>query len=126
MLATIALLSILGNSPAWSAVALDRTRVIFYEDQSSVSLTITNKNIQLPYLAQGWIENEQSQKVSSPFVVLPPVQRLEPGKTSQIRIEALQEIAQLPQNKESLFYLAINAKDNFSANSSICSVVHSW
>lgn len=101
---TTTLLSVLYASQAWSAIALDRTRIIFNGEQKSVSLTITNKNPQLPYLAQGWIENNQSQKVSLPFVVLPPIQRLEPKKTSQIRIEALPEVARLPQDRESLFY----------------------
>ena len=99
-----ALLSVLCVSQAWAAVALDRTRVIFNGNEKSVSLTVTNKNPQLPYLAQGWIENDKSEKVTTPFVVLPPVQRLEPGKTSQVRIEALPEIAALPQDRESLFY----------------------
>jgi len=99
-----ALLSFCCSGQVWSAVALDRTRVIFNSGQKNVSLTITNKNAQLPYLAQGWIENDQSQKVALPFVVLPPVQRLEPGKTSQVRIEALPEVAKLPQDRESLFY----------------------
>ncbi|HEK1094868.1 TPA: fimbria/pilus periplasmic chaperone [Proteus mirabilis] len=89
---------------AWSAIALDRTRIIFGSNNKSVALTITNKNSQLPYLAQGWVENEQGVKVSSPFTVLPPVQRLEPEKTSQIRIEALPEINMLPKDRESLFY----------------------
>ncbi|HEM8865913.1 TPA: fimbria/pilus periplasmic chaperone [Providencia stuartii] len=104
LLMATALLSVMYASQAWSAIALDRTRVIFNGEQKSVSLTITNKNPQLPYLAQGWIENDQSQKVSSPFVVLPPLQRLEPGKTSQVRIEALPDVAALPQDRESLFY----------------------
>lgn len=101
---TVAILSVLCASQAWGAIALDRTRVIFNGDQKNVSLTVTNKNPQLPYLAQGWIENDKSEKVTTPFVVLPPVQRLEPGKTSQVRIEALPEISSLPQDRESLFY----------------------
>ncbi|WP_277850165.1 fimbria/pilus periplasmic chaperone [Moellerella wisconsensis] len=103
-LITTALLVVLYSTQAWSAVTLDRTRIIFNSDQKNVALTITNKNTQLPYLAQGWIENDQEQKVSSPFAVLPPVQRLEPGKSSQLRIDALPAVAQLPQDRESLFY----------------------
>lgn len=70
-LITTALLVVLYSTQAWSAVTLDRTRIIFNSDQKNVALTITNKNTQLPYLAQGWIENDQEQKVSSPFAVLP-------------------------------------------------------
>ncbi len=98
------LLSSLFSGSALSAIAIDRTRIIFNGDQKSVSITITNKNNQLPYLAQGWIENIQGVKVNSPFAVLPPVQRVEPEKSSQVRVEALPEISQLPQDRESVYY----------------------
>lgn len=104
MAAVAALIPVIFSTQVWGAVALDRTRVIFNGGQKTVSLTITNKNSQLPYLAQGWMENEQGKKITSPFTVLPPVQRLEPGKASQIRIEALPAVAQLPKDRESLFY----------------------
>ncbi len=42
-------------------------------------------------------------KITSPLIVLPPVQRLEPGKSSQMKIEALPDV-KLPQDRESLFY----------------------
>ncbi|EKT53662.1 fimbria/pilus periplasmic chaperone [Providencia burhodogranariea] len=102
-ISTILLSSFVSGS-AFSAIALDRTRIVFNGDQKSVSLTITNKNNQLPYLAQGWVENSQGQKITSPFAVLPPVQRVEPEKSTQVRIEALPEIATLPQDRESIYY----------------------
>ncbi|WP_259052760.1 fimbria/pilus periplasmic chaperone [Klebsiella sp. BIGb0407] len=89
---------------AQGAIALDRTRVIFDGDQKSITLNISNNNKQLPYLAQGWLENSKGDKINSPLVVLPPMQRVEPGAASQIKIEALPAISQLPQDKESLFY----------------------
>ncbi|EMX8644598.1 fimbria/pilus periplasmic chaperone [Providencia stuartii] len=92
------------SSTAYGAVSMDRTRVIFDGGQKSISLNISNNNKQLPYLAQGWIENAEGQKIQSPLVVLPPVQRLEPGKSSQVKIEALPAISTLPQDRESLFY----------------------
>lgn len=92
------------SSTAYSAVSMDRTRVIFDGGQKSISLNISNNNKQLPYLAQGWIENAEGQKIQSPLVVLPPVQRIEPGKSSQVKIEALPAINSLPQDRESLFY----------------------
>ncbi|MFK3645682.1 fimbria/pilus periplasmic chaperone [Pseudomonas protegens] len=87
-----------------AAVSLDRTRVILNGDDKSVSLNINNQNTQLPYLAQAWIENEQDQKVTSPLVVLPPIQRLEAGSSSQVKILKLAQANQLPQDRETLFY----------------------
>ena len=92
------------NNLAQAAISMDRTRIIFDGGQKSISLNIANNNKQLPYLAQGWIENEENQKIQSPLVVLPPVQRIEPGKSSQVKIESLPAISTLPQDRESLFY----------------------
>jgi len=93
------------TSLAHSAVALDRTRAIFPGTSDSISIAINNKNTTLPYLAQAWMENSEFEKVTSPFVVLPPLQRLEPAQSSQIRIEALEgKINTLAQDRESVFY----------------------
>lgn len=89
---------------AYAAVALDRTRAIMTGDDKSISLNISNENKQLPYLAQGWIENPQGEKISDPFTVLPPVQRIEPGAKSQVKIQALPSAAMLPQDRESVYY----------------------
>ena len=53
------------SMPSQAAIALDRTRVIFDGGQQSVSLSVSNQNKQLPYLAQGWLEDEQGNKIQS-------------------------------------------------------------
>lgn len=77
------------SQSANAAIGLDRTRVIFDGGKDATSVNITNNNTQLPYLAQGWIEDEAGQKITTPLVVLPPVQRVEPGKQSQVKVQAL-------------------------------------
>nr|WP_261457523.1 fimbria/pilus periplasmic chaperone [Serratia fonticola] len=89
---------------AQAAIALDRTRVIFDGSQKSVSLNVSNQNKQLPYLAQGWIEDEQGNKIQSPLTVLPPVQRIEPGKPSQVKVQALPAAKLLKQDRETVYY----------------------
>ena len=74
-------------STAYGAIALDRTRVVFDGDLKSISLNVSNQNKQLPYLAQGWMEDEAGNKIQSPFTVLPPVQRIDAGKPSQVKIQ---------------------------------------
>lgn len=96
--------AMLASSFAQAAIALDRTRVIFDGSQKSISLNVSNNNKSLPYLAQGWIDNAKGEKITTPLIVLPPVQRIEPGKASQVKIEALPAISNLPQDRESLFY----------------------
>ncbi|MBC3211566.1 fimbria/pilus periplasmic chaperone [Serratia fonticola] len=89
---------------AFAAIALDRTRVIFSGGDKSVSMSISNENRQLPYLAQGWIEDVNGKKITSPLTVLPPVQRLEPGAKSQVKVQGLPATGMLAQDRETLFY----------------------
>ena len=75
------------GQPARSCVSRWIARV-FDGDLKTVSLNISNQNKQLPYL-EGWIEDDRGNKIQSPFTVLPPVQRVEPGKPSQVKIQSL-------------------------------------
>ncbi|EMK1730665.1 fimbria/pilus periplasmic chaperone [Salmonella enterica] len=97
--------SVAGVAPsANAAVALDRTRAVFNGDAKSISLNISNDNQKVPYLAQAWLEDAQEKKITTgPLVVTPPVQRLEPGAKSMVRVMA-PGAAGLPQDRESLFY----------------------
>jgi P pilus assembly chaperone PapD len=102
---TILLLMISGGADA--AVTIDRTRVIFPGQGDSISLHIINTNKSLPYLAQAWLEDSEGKKIDSPFVVLPPIQRLEADSQSMLKIQALPNVRQLPQDRESLFYFNV-------------------
>ncbi|MBF2750902.1 fimbria/pilus periplasmic chaperone [Enterobacter bugandensis] len=94
-----------GAHDALAAISLDRTRAVFNGGEKSMTLNVANDNKQLPYLAQAWIENAQQEKITSgPLVVTPPVQRLEPGAKSKVRLSTTPEISTLPQDRESLFY----------------------
>ncbi|MBC3257919.1 fimbria/pilus periplasmic chaperone [Pseudomonas paralactis] len=103
-LSALTLLAISLSPSATAAIGLDRTRVIFDGAKDATSVSITNNNTQLPYLAQGWIEDEQGQKITSPLIVLPPVQRVEPGKQSQVKVQALPAAKSLPQDRETVYY----------------------
>ncbi|MBC6558982.1 fimbria/pilus periplasmic chaperone [Citrobacter braakii] len=94
------------TTPSLAAISLDRTRVVFAGNEKSVSLTVRNQNPELPYLAQGWLEDEHGVKLegNSAFTVLPPVQRIEPKGQTQVKIQATPGANLLPQDRESLFY----------------------
>ena len=92
---------------AGAAIALDRTRAIFPGSEKSISLSITNDSTSMPYLAQGWIEDEHGKKISGPLVVVPPLQRLEAKGKSMMRINAMADAAMLPQDRESIFYFNV-------------------
>lgn len=92
---------------AHAAIALDRTRVIFNAGPQSMSLGISNQNKSLPYLAQAWVENASGNKIESPVMAVPPLQRVEPGAKGQVKIQATDSLGALPQDRESLFYFNV-------------------
>lgn len=100
----VALSCTLASHQANAAIALDRTRVVLNGDEKSVSLNLSNENKNLPYLAQAWIEDAQGNKINSPLTVLPPVQRVEPGAKSQVKVQTTPAVSALPQDRETLFY----------------------
>lgn len=98
------LVGLLMTQSASAALALDRTRAILNGDQPSVSMSVTNQNKALPYLAQAWVEDEMGNKLSDPLVALPPVQRIEAGSKSQVKVQQAAGARLLPQDRESVFY----------------------
>lgn len=98
------LVTMMGIQQVQAAIALDRTRVVFNGGEKSVSLSISNENKQLPYLAQGWIEDAKGNKITTPLTVVPPLQRLESGAKSQVKVQALPAANLLVQDRETLFY----------------------
>ncbi|EMP6174906.1 molecular chaperone [Citrobacter amalonaticus] len=91
-----------------AAISLDRTRIIYDAEQNSMTLNISNENKQLPYLAQTWLENESGEKITTgPLVVTPPLQRLEPGGKSLIRIQSTEDSGKLSQDRESVFWFSL-------------------
>lgn len=98
------LLMIFTMHTASAAIALDRTRIVFNAEQPIFSLTISNKNNRLPYLAQAWIEDEAGEKIRGPLTVIPPLQRLEPNQSSQVKVQAMPTAKQLPADRETLYY----------------------
>lgn len=101
--AGLVIVGLMTSQTACAAVALDRTRVIFDGSHQAESLSITNQNKTLPYLAQAWVEDAQGKKIESPLMALPPLQRVEPGSKSQIKLQ-VNSTTQLPQDRETLFY----------------------
>lgn len=92
---------------AHAAINIDRTRIIFNGNERSSSIVLENQSHQLPYLAQSWIENAQGAKDNNYIMALPPMQRIEPGEKSQVRLMKMDTIRQLPTDRETLFYFNV-------------------
>lgn len=112
--------TLLNTENSNAAIALDRTRAIYGEGTKSISLKISNESSQLPYLAQAWVEDENFNKITKPLLITPPIQRIEPGTKSMVRISSLPEIKNLPQDRETLFTLTLGKYHHVVINLMLC------
>lgn len=104
ILLTITILSI-GVSVAQAGVVIGGTRVIFDGNKKEASIGINNPD-KTPYLIQSWIETPGGAGEKAPFIITPPLYRLNNGQQNVERIVAT---GALPQDKESLFWFNIKA-----------------
>lgn len=105
---TIVLLSAsLLSITAQAGIVMGGTRVIFQEGKKEATLTVTNQDKQTPYLVQSWIENSNNSKAAVPFIVTPPLFRLDAEKENVLRINY--NGLPLPKDRESVFWLNIKS-----------------
>ncbi|EBZ6326656.1 fimbrial chaperone protein StdC [Salmonella enterica subsp. enterica serovar Gaminara] len=90
-----------------AAVSLDRTRIILDGKDKSVSVTLSNDDRHAPNLAQSWVTDADGNKTSA-LLVLPPLQRIDAGQKSQVRITQVRSLTdRLPQDRETLFWFNV-------------------
>ncbi|MBC3229776.1 fimbrial biogenesis chaperone [Serratia fonticola] len=103
-LAALALFS----THALASVVISGTRVIYPSDAKEVSVKISNVGPS-PVLLQSWIDsgdaNAKPSAIKVPFVLTPPMNRVEAGKGQTLRISYAG--GALPMDKESVFWLNV-------------------
>ncbi len=98
---------ILTIATAQAAVSPDRTRLVFRGDDKSIGVDLKNSNDKLPYLAQTWVEDTKNNKITSPLMVVPPVQRIDAKGTGQVKVQGMPALSALPQDRETLFFFNV-------------------
>lgn len=92
-----------------AGVVVSGTRVIYREDESEVTVKVTNKG-RSPVLIQAWIDNGnqniEPSKIKTPFMVTPPMNRINADKGQTLRISHI-NYETLPSDRESLFWLNV-------------------
>lgn len=87
-------------------MTISGTRVIFPGDEQEVTVRTKNKG-NTPALVQVWVDDGRSEAdvntMKVPFVITPPVYRVEPGKGQSLRL--IYNNMTLPKDKESVFWL---------------------
>lgn len=95
------------SASAHAGVALGATRVIYPAGQKQVQLAVTNNDDNSTWLIQSWVENADGQR-DGRFVITPPLFAMQGKKENTLRIiDATNN--QLPQDRESLFWMNVKA-----------------
>lgn len=91
---------------AHAGVVIGATRVIYNAGDKDTAISINNPD-HVPYLIQTWVDKLDGNKNNIPFIVTPPLYRLNGGKQSTMRI--VYSGTSLPEDRESLFLLNIKS-----------------
>lgn len=98
----------LGVATVHASVVIGATRVIYAAPAREATVKLTNEG-QTPALTQAWIDTGDMQAapadVTAPFLVTPPVARIDPGKAQTLRLFYVGD--PLPTDRESVFYLNV-------------------
>lgn len=100
----ISCLLILPSVSHSAGIQIGRTRVIYEASNKEIALPLLNQDSSLPWLIQSWTDTGDG-KTRGPFIVTPPLFRLDAGKEQSLRIAWNGNT--LPEDRESLFYLNV-------------------
>ncbi|WP_024560225.1 fimbrial biogenesis chaperone [Franconibacter pulveris 601] len=94
-----------------AGVILGGTRVIYDGKAKETSLSIRNPDAR-PYLIQSWLDEngaagEAKKKSKLPFIITPPLFRLEAKNENLLRI--IKTSGELPSDRESVYWLNVKA-----------------
>lgn len=89
-------------------IVLSTTRIIYPESLKNAMVQLMNKGNK-PLLTQIWLddgrENTNPESLKVPFVVTPPVARIDPGRGQTVRITYMDKV--LPADRESLYWFNV-------------------
>lgn len=95
-------------------ITVGGTRLIYNGSKKEAALNITNTDSK-PFLIQSWGENQPGVSGKVPFIVTPPLFRLEGQQQNILRI--VRAGGNLPEDRESLYWLNIKSIPSGDAQS---------
>ncbi|MGV4091004.1 fimbrial biogenesis chaperone [Citrobacter freundii] len=119
----LALLLAFFTVQAQAGIVIGGTRVIYDGDKKESSASIRNPEKSSVYLVQSWVDSGE-QNAKAPFIVTPPLFRINPGEENILRI--VRTGGNLPQDRESVFWLnvkSIPATDDSKPRTNVLQVV---
>ncbi|HCM7229817.1 TPA: molecular chaperone [Klebsiella aerogenes] len=89
-----------------AGLSIGGTRLVFDAASGEADIQVRNSNKDEPILVQSWVD-DFGDKNKAPFIVTPPLFRLEAGDANDLRV--VQTGGTLPADRESLFLLNIKS-----------------
>lgn len=93
--------------PALAGIEVGGTRVIYDGSKREGSLSLRNPEKDTAYLIQSWLDDGgENDTAKIPFIVTPPLFRLDAGQENQLRVI---NTGPVPQDRESLYWLSVKS-----------------
>ncbi|PNK63380.1 MULTISPECIES: molecular chaperone [Pantoea] len=91
-----------------ASITVGGTRLIYNGAEKEAFISVTNSKSSVPYLIQSWVELDEKSSEKVPFIVTPPLFRLDGGHENTLRVIYTGE-KPLPNNRESVFWLNVKS-----------------
>lgn len=92
-----------------AAVLPLQDRMLFSSTDTERRLLIVNNDSHAPVLLQSWIDDGSSGELNKeknyPFIVIPAVAKMSPGKIVNLRVLPTEKMRELPRDRESVFWI---------------------
>ncbi|WP_338628977.1 molecular chaperone [Enterobacter sp. JJBC] len=95
-------------APAKASVTLGGTRLIYDASKREAAISVSNGQQGVPHLIQSWVEVDGSATDKAPFIVTPPLFRLDAGRENTLRVVFTGKSA-LPDDRESVYWLNVKS-----------------
>lgn len=91
-------------SASHAGVIIGGTRLIYHSNQKESSIAVSNPDA-INYLVQSWVDNADNSRAKSPFLITPPLFRLDAKQDNVLRVVRVG--GNLPEDRESIYWLNI-------------------
>lgn len=102
----VAALLLIFGAQVQAGVIVGGTRLIYDGGKKESSLGISNPD-KVPYLIQSWVDTQEGDTSKAPFIITPPLFRLDGGQDNILRV--VRAGGNLPTDRESLYWLNIKS-----------------
>lgn len=100
--------ALVASMPSMAAVVVQGTRYIYPAGETEITVSLVNRGKQ-PALTKAWIDDGRPsvrvEQLKVPFLLTPPLARVEPGQEQHYRLRYTGKAEDLPRDRESLYWI---------------------